>query len=134
MSPHLYARFPTRFDLSKIANAVQYLLHTLSAALGIANLKRVMCFVQRNLAAPYPTAHHAHWKPCAFFIRPINNSNRALRLNPVLLQNAQHLNSSTDTEDAVETAARGLRVEMRTSESCRLGVVESRTKVGSCKC
>src|SRR5437763_1133370 len=112
MSSHLYARLPTRFGLSKIANAVQFLLHTLSVTLGIANLKRLMCFVQRNLTAPYPTTHHAHWKPCTFFIRPIHNSNRALRINSVLLQNAQHLNSSTDTKDAVKTAACGLRVEM----------------------
>src|ERR1700761_5622165 len=108
MSSHLDARFPMTFGLSKIADAVQFLLHTLSTTLGIANLKGAMCFVQRNLATPYPAAHHAHWKPCSFFIRPINNSNRALRLNPVLLQNAQHLNSSTDTKDAVKTAARGL--------------------------
>src|SRR5690242_19099393 len=83
---------------------------------------KVVCLLKRNAASPYTRRCHRHWKTCTFFVRPVHDTNWVLSLNPVVGQNLQHLDTSSNSENTNVPSPCRLSVQMA-SYICRWLVV-----------
>ena len=70
----------------------------------------------RPLDRFFARKHHGgdHWRiePRAFLVGPVDHLDRALRANAGCVQRAQHLEAGEHAQNAIEAAARRLRVEV----------------------
>ncbi len=65
--------------------------------------------------------HHRRIEPRAFLVRPVDHFDRPFGLDAEIVERAQHFEARQHAENAVETAARSLRVEVAADQHRRKG-------------
>jgi hypothetical protein len=106
-----------------IADALQCLRH--GDAFGILARQNI---VGGEIADIGGRGHHRRRKARAFFVGPVADADRALRLDPSIVEGAHHFKCCQRAQDAVVLAPRGLGIEMRAEPHRRLRHVASPTQ------